>query len=129
MNGKYLLDTNIIVALFRNDKKVCERVAASPEIFVPVMAIGELFYGAMNSSQIAQNMKHIHGFAKYSTVLCCDIVTSEHYGRIKSQLKSKGRPLPENDIWIAAIASQYSLTIITRDKHFNEIDSVSLEEW
>jgi len=52
-----------------------------------------------------------------------------HYGQIKSQLKSKGRPLPENDIWIAAIASQHSLKIITRDKHFNEIDSVSLEEW
>jgi tRNA(fMet)-specific endonuclease VapC len=44
-------------------------------------------------------------------------------------LRKKGKPIPENDIWIAAIARRYQLTIVTRDKHFKEIESISLKNW
>ena len=52
---------------------------------------------------------------------------AQHFGTIKSQLKIKGKPIPENDIWIAAIAKQYNLTIITRDDHFKLVDEITLE--
>lgn len=129
MNGRHLLDTNIIVALFRDDENVRNRIVASPEIFVPAITVGELYYGAKHSARVNKNMKQIREFAENSAVLACDIGTAEHYGQIKNELKTKGYPLPENDLWIAAIAKQHSLTVVTRDQHFKKIDALMLEEW
>lgn len=129
MNGKHLLDTNIIVGLFKNDKKVQSQLAASTEVFVPSIAVGELYYGALKSAHVEKNMKQIREFATRAAVLACDAGTAEHYGAIKNELKTKGHPLPENDVWTAAIAKQHSLTVVTRDQHFKEIDGLLLEEW
>jgi len=129
MNGRHLLDTNVIIALFRDDNKVRDRIAASPEVFVPAIAVGELYYGAQHSAHVEENIKQVREFAANSTVLACDSATAEYYGQIKNRLKTRGRPLPENDVWIAAIARQYSLTVVTRDQHFREIDGLFLEEW
>ena len=54
-------------------------------------------------------------------ILPGSVETARHYGIIKSQLKKKGRPIPENDVWIAAIAKEYDLTLVTRDDHFSYI--------
>jgi tRNA(fMet)-specific endonuclease VapC len=121
--------TSIAVALFKDDVKVRQQIAASPEVFVPVMAIGELCFGALHSPRVEENLKQVREFATSSTVLVCDLATAELYGQTKNELKAKGRPLPENDVWIAAIARQHSLTLITRDQHFKEIDGLLLEEW
>lgn len=129
MNGRHLLDTNIIVALFKDDENVRTRIAASSEVFVPAVAIGELYYGAHHSARVEKNLRQVGEFAATSTVLSVDLVTAEHYGHIKNKLKTKGNPLPENDVWIAAIAQQHSLTVVTRDQHFKEIDGLLLEEW
>ena len=129
MSGKYLLDTNIIVALFKDDETVRAKLTSASEVFTPVIAIGELTYGAMNSAKVENNLAQVREFAEAVTVLACDLGTAEQYGRIKSELKAKGRPLPENDIWIAALASQHSLTVVTRDQHFNEIEGLPLEKW
>jgi tRNA(fMet)-specific endonuclease VapC len=129
MNGKYLLDTNIIVALFKKDKNVQDQLATAAEVLVPSIAVGELYYGAQKSGHVDKNIKQVREFANRAAILACDGGTAEHYGEIKSQLKAKGHPLPENDVWIAAIAKQHSLTVVTRDQHFQEIDGLHLEEW
>lgn len=129
MNGRHLLDTNIIVALFKGDESVRTKIAASAEVFVPAIAIGELYYGAQHSAKVVKNMKQVREFAAASTVLPVELTTAEHYGQIKNELKTKGRPLPENDVWIAAIARQHSLTVVTRDQHFKEINGLLLDEW
>ena len=129
MNGRHLLDTNIIVALFKDDENVRTKIAASAEVFVPAIAIGELHYGAQHSAKVEKNMKQVREFAAASTVLPVELTTAEHYGKIKNELKTKGRPLPENDVWIAAIARQHALTVVTRDQHFKEINGLLLDEW
>lgn len=48
-------------------------------------------------------------------------------GQIK--LRLKGRPLPENDVWIAALAMQYALTLVTRDAHFQEVENLQTVAW
>ncbi|MEP6794107.1 MAG: PIN domain-containing protein [Saprospiraceae bacterium] len=63
------------------------------------------------------------------SILDCDNHTAKFYGQIKKGLKDNGFPIPENDIWIAAIAIQYSLTIATRDNHFNHVAGLSIEKW
>ncbi|MEA5574914.1 PIN domain-containing protein [Anabaena sp. UHCC 0451] len=59
----------------------------------------------------------------------CNIETSRKYGEIKNQLRLKGRPLPENDIWIAAISLQYNLILVTRDAHFQEVENLQTVSW
>lgn len=129
MDGRFLLDTNIIVALFAEDLKVHEHIANASEVFVPSIAIGELYFGAYKSSKIQKNHARIDEFALNNTVLPCNTDTAKRYGDIKFRLKEKGRPIPENDIWIAAIAQQYGLTLVTRDTHFEAVEELKSEAW
>jgi tRNA(fMet)-specific endonuclease VapC len=59
----------------------------------------------------------------------CDATTANYYGQIKKELKEKGNPIPENDIWIAAIAKQHELELVSRDKHFEKIDNLKVTKW
>ena len=127
MSGRYLLDTNIIIALFADEAVVKDNLARAEEIFVPSIAVGELYFGARKSGRIKENLARIDEFVARNVVLGCDSDTARHYGDIKNALRLKGRPLPENDIWIAAIAFQHTLTLITRDTHFDEIAGLKVE--
>ena len=129
MSGKYLLDTNIVIALFAKDPYVQKHIAKAGEIFIPATVIGELFLGAFKSGRPKVNTTHIENFAIGNTVLACDIGTSREYGRIKNLLQKKGLPIPENDIWIAALAIEHGLTLVSRDEHFKKIDELKREEW
>jgi tRNA(fMet)-specific endonuclease VapC len=96
---------------------------------VPSIAIGELYYGAYKSARVEANRTRIDKFVSTYAVLACDAVTAVLYGQIKNRLRQKGRPIPENDIWIAAIAQQYQLTLVSRDEHFREVDGLLVETW
>ncbi len=129
MSGKYLLNTNIVIALFADETIVKENLAKTDEIFIPSVVIGELFYGAYKSSRSKDNIARMDDFASNSIVLGCDTETSRLYGEIKYALSVKGHPIPENDIWIAAIAIQHDLTLISRDAHFAEVDNLKVAVW
>ena len=126
MSGKYLLDTNIVIALFANESDVVGKIGNIDEIFIPSIVIGELYYGAEKSLRVKENCERINEFSSDSSVLNCDKETAGYYGKIKNRLKKKGRPIPENDIWIAATAFQYNLTLITRDEHFKQIEGLKI---
>ena len=98
MNGKYLLDTNIIISLFAKDSQIHDRMAKAEEVFVPCIAIGELYFGAYKSIKLEENLARIDEFALHNTVLPCDTDIAKRYGAIKNSLKEKGIPIPENDI-------------------------------
>ncbi len=130
MSGKkLLLDTNIIIRLFANDPLIVRKFKEDNELFVPTIVIGELFFGAEKSQRREDNIRKIESFSKSCSVIVCDMKTAKHYGQIKSQLKSKGMPIPENDIWIAALAIQYKLLVVTRDKHFNSVKGLHTTDW
>ncbi len=129
MSGKYLLDTNIVIALFAEDTSVQKHIAKAGEVFIPSTVIGELFFGAYKSGRPKANSTHIENFAASNTVLQCGIGTSREYGRIKHCLLKKGHPIPENDIWIAALAIEHGLTLVSRDEHFKKIDELKKAVW
>ena len=129
MTGRFLLDTNVVIALFAQDTSVEQHIAEAEAVFVPSTVIGELYYGAHKSSRVEANQAQIDEFAANSIVLVCDTETSRHYGQLKNLLRAKGRPIPENDIWIAAVAMQYQLTLVSRDEHFREVNGLLLERW
>ncbi len=129
MNGKFLLDTNIVIALFADDNTVKTRLQQAEEVFVASTAVGELYYGAIKSSQIGANLARIGEFVASIPVLSCDIATARQYAEIKNDLRRRGRPIPENDIWIAGVAVQHGLTLATRDAHFAQVVGLFSEPW
>ena len=129
MRGRVLLDTNIVIALFSGDRAVTERLHAVPAVFVPSIVLGELYYGARKSAKFKTNSAKIDDFRSRNVILPADEETARHYGRLKDHLRSKGKPLPESDIWIASLAEQYRLTLISRDRHFHEINGLKMEVW
>jgi tRNA(fMet)-specific endonuclease VapC len=76
MRGKYLLDTNIVIALFAEDPSVQKRIAKAAEVFIPAIVIGELFFGAFKSGRPKANSARIENFAAGNAVLACGIGTS-----------------------------------------------------
>jgi tRNA(fMet)-specific endonuclease VapC len=129
MSGSYLLDTNIVIALFADEAVVKDNLAQASEIFIPSIVIGELYYGAKKSRQIEANLVRIDELVAISAILGCDTETARQYGDVKNNLRLKGRPLPENDVWIAALALQHRLTVVTRDAHFQEIKNLKTVAW
>jgi tRNA(fMet)-specific endonuclease VapC len=129
MAGRFLLDTNIVIALFAADASVQAHLKAATEVFVPSVVLGELYYGARKSGRPGDNIKRVDDFAGASVVLACDAATATNYGQVKDGLRTKGRPIPENDIWVGALALQYGLTLVSRDTHFNEVTGLVLEVW
>ncbi|MBF0606074.1 MAG: type II toxin-antitoxin system VapC family toxin [Magnetococcales bacterium] len=126
MSGRYLLDTNIIIDIFKNNPDICKSLTDIKEVFVPSIVIGELYFGAYKSTKIQENVKRIDDFVLENKVLSCDVKTALTYGNLKKYLKDKGHPIPENDIWIAAIAQQYGLTLISNDAHFDNIKNLKV---
>lgn len=129
MSGNYLLDTNIIIALFAEEQSVLDRVLQAEEIYIPVTSLGEMYYGAQNSQRIQENILKIRELETETTILRCNPETAAIYGKVKAELKKHGTKIPENDIWIASITLEHDLTLVSRDKHFENIAHLKLEKW
>ena len=128
MSGSLLLDTSAILDLFAGVDAVTSLLAEATEAFVPIIAIGELRYGARVSSRPESKLADVEGFAARAS-LPCDAETAHHYAKIRASLRLRGRPIPENDLWVAALAKQHGLTLAARDHHFREVEGLSLVEW
>jgi tRNA(fMet)-specific endonuclease VapC len=129
MSGRYLLDTNIIIALFAEEALVKTNLGQASTVFIPSITLGELYYGARKSGRTQANLSKIDELVASSAILVCDAETAQQYGQVKNELRRKGRPLPENDIWIAALALQHDLILVTRDAHFQEVDNLQVVAW
>ena len=128
MAGSILLDTNAIISLLAHDPSLRTLLAGS-KVYAPAVALGEMYFGAYKSGQVESNLRRLEDFVVDSVVVACDKQTASHYGQLKQALRLKGRPTPENDIWIGALARQHTLPIVTRDSHFKEFPDVSLATW
>ncbi len=124
-----LLDTNIIAALFKGDISIADEIDKSSKVYLSVVVIGELFYGAQYSVRIESNLKNIEKLVSTYELLNIDSETAAIYGKIKAVLRKNGTPIPENDIWIAATATQHQLNLVTRDHHFDHIKNLSVASW
>jgi tRNA(fMet)-specific endonuclease VapC len=126
MNGRISLDTNIVIQLFKNDPDVIKMLAGMTEIYLPIPVIAELLFTAKNSSRTDENLKKYNEFIDACNILNITRATADHYSSIRLKLKQKGRPIPENDIWIAAICSEQKLPLATGDAHFDNIDDLKV---
>ena len=126
---KYLLDTSVVIELINGNAAVLSHIQPGTEIYLPYVTIGELYFGAYKSSRVRANLTQITSLTLDNTVLFSNMETARQYGIIRADLAQKGRPIPDNDVWIAAIAIEYSLVLVTRDTHFENVDKLSIERW
>lgn len=120
---KILIDTSAYVALKRGHNQVAEKIRNSKDIYFSVIVLGELLFGFRNGTYLEKNQKELNEFLSHSAVHLKKVteVTADRFGRIAAYLRSKGTPIPTNDIWIAAQAMETGAELITSDKHFEKV--------
>jgi tRNA(fMet)-specific endonuclease VapC len=117
------LDTNGLTDLFQGDAALAERLGLCDEVWIPLVVLAEIKAGFLGGTERHRNEILLRKLLSKTTVgvLLPDRETAEHYARLFVQLKRAGTPVPDNDLWIAALALQHDLLLITRDKHFESI--------
>jgi len=130
MNGNsLLLDTCVVVKHFRDAAAVADKLVAYEDLYLPQQALGELYYGAYRSARPETHLAQIERFLAAVDVLNPDEETSQLYGQIASMLAAGGTPIPQNDVWIAAMAIQTGLPLATCDGHFAQIKGLTVLRW
>jgi predicted nucleic acid-binding protein len=122
------IDTNIYAAFMTGDKSVVEAFSNADFIGVDITVIAELLTGFLLGSRQKQNRAELQKFLENRrvSILYPDLETADFYAAVVKQLKAKGRPIPTNDIWIAANAMRQGLSLYSFDAHFREIEGLLL---
>ena len=122
-----LLDTNLYVAFKRGDDDAVELLRLADEIHLSTVVLGELLAGFAAGSREKRNREELTAFLESPRVRidAVDEATADYHGRIFALLRRKGRPIPTNDLWIAATALQHGLVLATRDDHFAAIEGLA----
>lgn len=128
-SGDVLLDTSVVIPYFRGDATIRPQLLACATLYLPQTALGELYCGAYLSDRQAKILTEISNFLPAVVLLFPGATTADHYGKIRAALARGGTPIPENDIWIAAIAQEYQLPVATRDAHFDKITGLQVLKW
>ncbi len=121
-----LLDTNAYAAFKRNVPEAVEILQHVPLIYLNSIVLGELFSGFAVGTREVINRQEFNLFTATSRIRLVNLNenTANHYARIYLALRKKGRPIPTNDMWIAASALQHDLAIFTYDAHFQSVDGL-----
>ncbi len=128
MIKKVLLDTNAYTALMLNEPEVVAILEKAEEIYIPVVVLGELFFGFANGSRNKENLHLLNDFLALPgvSILNTSMETAEIYAKLLLALRKKGKPIPTNDIWIAALAVETGALVISNDNHMSYIDQIRL---
>ncbi len=123
MEVRVALDTNRLTDLFQGDAELADRLGECDEVWIPLVVLAEIKAGFYGGSQQHRNEILLQSFLAKPTVgiLTPARGTAEHYARLFVQLKRAGTPIPDSDLWIAALALEHDLPLITRDRHFEHV--------
>ena len=124
-----ILDTNALSATAENEPSALQVVAQAERLAVPVIVIGEYRFGITQSRHRGAYESWLRQMLTAVTVLDIDEETTRSYASIAFELKRSGRPIPTNDLWIAALCRQHALPLLSRDRHFDFVRGLQRIEW
>ena len=124
-----ILDTNALSAIADNEATAARIVTQAESIELPVIVLGEYRFGIAQSRRRNEYEKWLGELIAATRVLPVDDETSVHYARVRAELKKAGRPIPSNDLWIAALSRQFRLPLMSRDQHFDDVQGVKRIGW
>lgn len=121
MNGKIALDTGIAIRFLNGDDTINNFLSKYTEIYMPAIVAGELIFGALNSKHAEQNLARHRKLIQRTSILDITENTANIYAKTRLDLKKKGKPIPENDLWIASVCIEHKIPLISNDAHFDDI--------
>lgn len=124
-----ILDTNALSAAAECDPAALEVVASAERLSVPVIVLGEYRLGIAQSWYRTDYENWLREWIAAVAVLQIDEETSHFYAAIGLELKRKGKPIPANDLWIAALCRQHALPVVSRDRHFDVVAGIRRIDW
>jgi tRNA(fMet)-specific endonuclease VapC len=124
-----ILDTNALSAFADGVPPVVQQIAAAEELHIPVIVLGEYRFGIATSRRRREYEAWLIRGRAFWDVLQVVEETATHYAMIRQQLKKAGTPLPANDVWIAALAQQHALPVLSHDAHFDAVPGLRRVSW
>ena len=129
----YLIDTNHASAIMGGERRIAEqlllRTREGDRFAISVTVLSELYFAAYASKRQQNNMHNIRTFLSHIPILPFDVPAAEEYGRIRAELKAKGRPIPSTDAQIAAVARIHRLIVLSADRHFQYVENLTAQNW
>ena len=114
-----ILDTNALSAAADDDPAVIAILSHADQLAIPVIVLGEYRYAIAQSRHRLRYSNWLDALVLDCLVLNVSEETTHHYAAINLELKQIGKPIPTNDLWIAALCRLYSLPILSNDRHFD----------
>jgi tRNA(fMet)-specific endonuclease VapC len=124
-----ILDTNALSAFADGTPAVGARLSAAARLALPVIVLGQFRYGISRSRHRRQYEDWLARLLRDIEVLAITETTTVHYARIRVSLKKLGRPIRANDAWIAALALEHGLPVLSQDQHFDAVPALRRETW
>jgi predicted nucleic acid-binding protein len=124
-----ILDTNALSAFVDGDAGVGEILRRQSRAAIPVIVLGEFRYGIATSRHRAAYESWLGSHLSHFEILGVTEDTAIAYASVRVMLKRSGRPMPANDVWIAALALQHRLPLLTRDRHFDVVPDLECRNW
>ena len=129
----YLLDTNHAAQVMAGPDALrdllVQRGQPDDRFFISITVLSELYFAAYASQHQVRNLQSISRLLDHIPLLDFDLLAAEEYGRIRAELKAKGRPIPGTDVQIAAVARLHDLIVLSADRHFQYVDKLTVETW
>ena len=124
---RLLLDSNAYSEFMRGNRQVRELVRTAEEVLLSAVVVGEQLFGFRQGQRFEQNLAELRSFLEspYVSFVPVGPVTADRYSRIMASLKAKGRPIPTNDVWIAAHAIETGADLLSADTHFEQVDGIA----
>ena len=124
-----ILDTNALSAVADDEAAAIRLFSQAASIELPAIVLGEYRFGIAQSRRRKQYEKWLEELIATTRVLPVDQDTTSHYAQIRSDLKKAGKPIPSNDLWIAALVRQHRLPLMSQDTHFDAVHGLKRIRW
>ncbi|MBM4044128.1 MAG: type II toxin-antitoxin system VapC family toxin [Planctomycetes bacterium] len=128
-----LLDTNHAIAILNADPRLASRLEAAKAVgdtfALTTTVLGELYYGAQASERVAENLAKPEALSAQLALYDFDAAAASEFGKVKAELRRKGRPIPSADAQIAAVARLNGLVVLTDDIHLHSVAGLTVENW
>jgi tRNA(fMet)-specific endonuclease VapC len=129
VSGNLAVDSNAYVAFAAGEAEVLALIGAAETVYLPSTVLGELLFGALNSGKKNQNRELVVGFASLCTAISVTPAVADRYATVRFALRQKGKPIPENDLWIAAACIEAEVPLLTADRHFDDVEGLEVRRW
>jgi tRNA(fMet)-specific endonuclease VapC len=124
-----ILDTNAFSALAEGEPTLAAVLSKASGVSIPVIVLGEYRFGISQSRRRTEYEGWLTKYLPSFQVLDVDERTTVPYGDIRADLKRAGKPIPSNDLWIAALCRQHFLPLLSRDRHFDAVPGITRIGW